>query len=212
MGLLGTKAQLTAGSADWPTYLGLLAQALAVGGGMIFAFLTAWVHGREFADHTVRGLLAIPTSRWAIVSAKALVVAIWCGLTCAWVIVLGFGLGAVIDLPGFTVDLAINALGTMILVALMTVGLQTTNAFFASAGRGYIPGLAWAAFTIFVAQVLSVLGWGAWFPWAVPALLSGAAGPEGEMPTRWSFVLVGVTVLTGFVATIAWWERTDHTD
>ena len=37
-GLLGTKAQLGAASADWPTFLSLVAQSVAVGGGVIFAF------------------------------------------------------------------------------------------------------------------------------------------------------------------------------
>ena len=60
LGLLGAKAQLTAGTADWPTYLNLLGQAVAVGGAVLFAFLTAWVFGREFADKTVRGLARQP--------------------------------------------------------------------------------------------------------------------------------------------------------
>ena len=68
LGLIGAKAQLTAGVADWPTFWSLLAQSVAVGGGVLFAFLTAWVFGREFAQRTVRTLLAIPTPRWAIVS------------------------------------------------------------------------------------------------------------------------------------------------
>ena len=63
LGLLGAKAQLTAGTADWPTFLSLLGQATTIGGAILFAFLTAWVFGREFADRTVRGLLANPTSR-----------------------------------------------------------------------------------------------------------------------------------------------------
>ena len=77
LGLLGSKAQLTAGTADWPTYWSLLGQAVTVGGSVLFAFLTAWVFGREFADRTVRGLLASATPRRTIVMAKALVVVAW---------------------------------------------------------------------------------------------------------------------------------------
>ncbi len=73
LGLLGAKAQLTAGTADWPTFLNMLGQAVAIGGAILFAFLTAWVFGREFADRTVRGLLANPTPRRTIVLAKACV-------------------------------------------------------------------------------------------------------------------------------------------
>ena len=77
LGLLGAKAQLTAGTADWPTFWSLLGQAVTVGGSILFAFLTAWVFGREFADRTVRGLLASATPRRTIVIAKALVVVAW---------------------------------------------------------------------------------------------------------------------------------------
>ena len=102
LGLLGAKAQLTAGTADWPTYLNLLGQAVAVGGAVLFAFLTAWVFGREFADKTVRGLLANPTSRGTIVLAKATVVAIWGLVITAWVLALGLAIGVLIDLPGWS--------------------------------------------------------------------------------------------------------------
>ena len=102
LGLLGAKAQLTAGTADWPTYLNLLGQAVAVGGAVLFAFLTAWVFGREFADKTVRGLLANPTSRGTIVLAKATVVATWGLVTTAWVLSLGLVIGGLVDLPGWS--------------------------------------------------------------------------------------------------------------
>ena len=61
MGLISAKAQLAAGVADWPTFFGLLAQATAVGGAMLFTIVTAWVFGREFSDHTAKELLALPT-------------------------------------------------------------------------------------------------------------------------------------------------------
>jgi ABC-2 type transport system permease protein len=211
MGLLGTKAQLAAAVADWPTFLSLLAQAVAVGGGILFAFLTAWVFGREFSDRTVRGLLALPTQRWAIVTAKTLVIFTWCGAMSLWIVVLGFAIGAALALPGWSAEYATAAIGTILLVAALNGGLQTTTAFVAGAGQGYIPPLAWAAFTIFLAQILTVLGYGAWFPWAVPALVSGAAGPQGESPTIASFILTALVILVSFIATVMWWERADHT-
>jgi ABC-2 type transport system permease protein len=210
-GLLGTKAQLRGAAADWPTYLGLLAQSLAVGGGILFAFLAAWVFGREFTDHTVQTLLAVATPRWALVAAKCIVVFAWGAATAVWGIVLGFAVGVLIGLPGWSGDVARDMIAVMSGVAVMIVGLQTTTAFVASAGRGYLPPLAWAVLTIFLAQILSVLGWGAWFPWAVPALLSGAAGPEGETVTTVNFILVAAACVAGWVATTAWWERADQT-
>src|SRR5258706_12008350 len=48
MGLISAKAQLMAGVADWPTFFGNLAQALSVGGGILFATITLLVFGRAF--------------------------------------------------------------------------------------------------------------------------------------------------------------------
>jgi len=211
IGLLGTKAQLSAGTADWPTMLSLLAQAIAIGGGVLFAFLTAWVFGREFSDRTVRGMLAVPTSRRAIVLAKLAVMLGWGLVGSAWVIVLGFALGSMIGLPGWSPELASAALVRMAAAATLTLVLQTGTALFAGLGRGYIAPLAWMVATIVAAQVLVVLGWGSVFPWAVPALVSGAAGADALDVPAASYVIVLAAGLIGLVATIAWWERTDHT-
>jgi ABC-2 type transport system permease protein len=210
LGLLGTKAQLAAGTADWPTMLGMLAQAVAVGGAFLFAFLTSWVYGREFADRTVRGLLAGPTSRGAIVVAKTIVVGAWGVAITAWIVVLGFAVGALVGLPGWSDAQAAATTRNMVAAGLLTIILQPVTALFASLGRGYLAGLGWAVLTIAVAQVLAVLGLGVLFPWAMPALVSGAAGPDATVPPM-SFVLVVVTGVAGLALTIAWWRRADHT-
>ena len=93
LGLLGAKAQLAAGTADWPTFVALISQAVAIGGAMLFAFLFAWLFGREFADRTVRDLVACPTSRSAIVIAKIAVGSVWSGAIVAWVITLALRSG-----------------------------------------------------------------------------------------------------------------------
>ena len=49
-------------------------------------------------------------------------------------------------------------------------------------GRGYLPGVAVMFLTVLTAQVVAVLGYGAWFPWSVPSLVAGAAGPD--QPSR----------------------------
>ena len=211
LGLLGAKAQLTAGTADWPTFLNMLGQAVAVGGAILFAFLTAWVFGREFADRTVRGLLANPTPRRTIVLAKACVVTIWGLAISAWVIALGLAIGALIGLPGWSAADAAATVAAIALAAVLTIALQTGAAFFAGVGRGYIAPLAWAVAVIVVSQVLTVLGWGAWFPWSVPALLAGAGGTSVEPVTPAGVVIVLAVAAIGLAATIAWWDRADQT-
>ncbi len=210
LGLLGAKAELTAGKADWPTFLALMGQAVTIAGGMLFAFLTAWVFGREFADHTVRDLLATPTPRWAIVVAKTAVVAAWDVAICVWIVTLGLAIGAVLALPGWSADLAAPTLQGIAAGAVLTIALQAVTAFFAGVGRGYILPLGWAVLAIVAAQVLAALGRGNVFPWAVPALVVGAGGQAVEPANALSVVLVVLTSLAGLGATVAWWNRADQ--
>jgi ABC-2 type transport system permease protein len=211
LGLLGAKAALTAGTADWPTFLSLLGQAVAVGGAVLFAFLTAWIFGREFADRTVRNLLASPTSRGTLVLAKAIVVASWCAAVSAWVIAVGMGIGAAVGLPAWSTEDALRSLGSMALAATLTIALQSGPAFVAGVGRGYIAPLGFAVLTVALAQIVAVLGWGAWFPWSVPAILAGAGGADVEPVTLGGVAVCLVTAAIGLVATMAWWQRADQT-
>ena len=211
LGLLGAKAQLTAGTADWPTFLNLMGQATTVGGAILFAFLAAWVFGREFADRTVRGLLANPTPRRTIVVAKATVVGIWGVAISAWVLALGLAVGALVGLPGWSPSDATATIASIGLASVLTIGLQVWAMFFAGVGRGYIAPLAWAVAMIVTSQVLSVLGWGSWFPWSVPAILAGAGGTEVEPVTVGAIAAVVVVAIIGLVATFTWWEQADQT-
>src|SRR5829696_5438383 len=121
IGLISAKAQLAAGVADWPTMLSLLAQATAVGGGMLFTLVTAWVFGREFSDHTAKELLALPTSREAIVGAKFIVIAAWTTLLSLFIFLLGLIVGAFVDIPGWSTELLRTAFGDLIGSAALTI-------------------------------------------------------------------------------------------
>ena len=210
MGLISVKAQLTAGVADWPTFFGILAQGTAVGGAILFSMITAWVFGREFSDHTAKELLALPTPRGVIVGAKFVLTALWMlGLTLL-IFVIGLGIGTAVDIPGWSLELEWTSFWSLIAIALLTFMLMPFVALFASAGRGYLPPLGWAFFMLALAQIAAVLGWGDWFPWSVPALLSGMAGPRAEQIGMHSYVLVGLAFIVGIAATFAWWQSADQ--
>jgi ABC-2 type transport system permease protein len=142
---------------------------------------------------------------------KTIVVFAWAAAIATWVIVLGLVIGALVGLPGWSAADAANALTGMALGALLTIALQTVTAFVAGVGRGYIAPLAWAVAMIAVSQVLAVLGWGNWFPWAVPAILAGAGGNAVEPVSLAAVILVLAVAAVGLVATVFWWERADQT-
>jgi ABC-2 type transport system permease protein len=211
MGLISAKAQLIAGVADWPTFSSILLQGSAGGGAVLFAIIAAWVFGREFSDHTVKELLAIPTPRWTIVGAKFVVVALWVLGLAILIFVIGLGVGMAVDIPAWSSELEWTTFWALMTAALLNFMLMPFVALFASAGRGYLPPLGWTFLTLALGQVAGVLGWGDWFPWSVPPLFSMMSGPRAEQIGLHSYVLVALTFVSGLVSTFFWWRSADQT-
>jgi ABC-2 type transport system permease protein len=210
MGLITAKAQLTVGTADWPAYFAMLAQAAAIGGAIVFAIATAWTFGREFADHTAKEWLAVPAPRAAVIGAKFILIVVWTLLLTLLVFGLGLVVGSQVDIPGWSTALARSAFVDVAGAAGLTIALLPFVALTASAGRGDLPAFGWAILTIVSAQIAAATGWGDWFPWAVPALFSGVAGPRTELLGPHSYAVVALASLGGLAATFAWWRFADQ--
>jgi ABC-2 type transport system permease protein len=210
LGLLGDKAQLSGATADWPGYLALLAQAVGVGGILVYGMIAIWLFGREFSDHTAKDLLALPTSRTAIVAAKFAVAAGWSILLALQVALLGMLIGAALDLPTVPVTLVLDGVARILLTAMMTFALTTPFALAASIGRGYLAAVAALFAALFCAQIIAALGFGGYFPYSVPGLYAGIAGPDQDPPGALGYLLVAVTGTIGIIATTTWWRNADH--
>lgn len=208
--LLTTKARASAASADWPTYFGLLTQATAIGGFGLFSILIIWLFGREYSDQTAIDLLALPISRITIVLAKFALALLWAAGLVIWLYGLGLGMGWLVGLPQWSASLLWGATARLAATAGLTMLLVTPLAWVASAGRGYLPPIGALFLLVFLAQVLAALGLGAYFPWSVPALVSGAAGPDAQALGAISYVLVLLTGAIGVVGTVIWWQVADQ--
>lgn len=210
LGLLGAKAQLATLPPTWDGYLGLLAQITAVGGALIFGMTMVWIFGREFADHTAKDLLALPTPRGVIVAAKFMIATAWCGLLTVYICALGLCIGLALGIPGVPAGAFWHGLGRLAIAALLTTAVTTSFGLAASVGRGHLPGVAALFAAVFTAQVVAALGYGPWYPYSVPALYAGIAGPQGAGPGLFGFASVGVLAIVSVAGTIGWWHRADH--
>jgi len=211
MGLISTKAQLVAGTADWPAFFNMLAQAVAVGGMILFAVVTAWVFGREFSDKTAKELLALPTSRVSVITAKFVVITVYVMLLVLYIFTLGLIIGNLVVIPGWSIELLTSAFIDVFGETLLTILLLPYVALAASFGRGYMPAFGWTILTVVLAQIAAATGWGDWFPWSVPALFGGAAGPRTDLLGLHSYLLVIAFGVIGLGTTLYWWHYADQT-
>ena len=210
LGIINAKAQITAMTADWPSFLGMMAMGIGGLGEILFAFITAWIFGREFSDRTVKEWLALPTPRGAVVSAKFVVITIWTLALTLLVFLVGLGIGSMIGIPGGSFVLAWNTFWTVMLTVLLINMLMPVAAFLASLGRGYLLPLAWTILALGLANLVSILGWGDWFPWGVPVLVSGMVKPNADHLGLHSYLMVLLTCIVGLAGTFMWWRSADQ--
>jgi ABC-type transport system involved in multi-copper enzyme maturation permease subunit len=211
LGIIGTKAMmLRFGNADWPAYFGFLTQGMAAIGLIGFGFVTSWVFGREYSDRTAKDILALPVSRSLIVLSKFIVVVIWSILLIFVYVATGLIFGQLFAISGWSGEMIHQNAYTFIVTSLLTVLLCTPVAFFACYGRGYLLPMSVVILTLLIANFTGLLGWGPYFPWAIPGLFSIPAGSEGMQLSVVSYIILVLTSILGFFGTVIWWHFADQ--
>ncbi len=205
--LLANKANAMSIIVNWDSYFQVQLQALAVGGMLIFGFISAWMFGKEYADRTHTLWLSLPTSRTRIITAKFLVLTLW-GVSlvftqiCATIL---FGL--VSSLPGWDTMSILPWMNHMFTIFILLWLLCLPIAWMASIGKGYMAPLGFLILAIVLAQLLGAIGCGAWFPWSIPAIHAGMI----QEPIYWvQYLLVVLTGSSGAWGTYFWWKKKDQ--
>jgi ABC-2 type transport system permease protein len=214
-GLVGAKAQIFGGSADWTSFFNLTLIMMSVGGLIIFGFIFVWIFGREFTDKTVYDMLSLPTSRVTIVLAKLITAAYWSFALVLVVFILTLGIGALLQLPGWSAATGLNGLRLVLITGLLTIVLSFTFSLVASITRGYLPAVGCLFLALVLVQIVSQLGYGEYFPWAIPLYYGGAAealtGKTVEPLGLVSYILVAIVSILSFVIAVIWWRNADQT-
>jgi ABC-2 type transport system permease protein len=214
LGLVGAKAQVFGGTADWSSFLNLLLIMMSIGGLIVFGFIFVWIFGREFSDKTVYDMLALPTSRMTIVIAKMVTGLCWSMLLVLLVFVLMFVIGAGLHLPGWSAAIMVDGLRLLAVTGLLTTVVCTFFIFIASLTRGYLAAVGCIVGAMVLGQIVTQLGYGQYYPWMIPLLYSGAAealtGRTAEPLGFASYALVTVLGFSSVLATCLWWRHADQ--
>lgn len=209
--ILSTKASLI-GTADWPSYFALLMQLGLVLGVMGPGIVTIWVFGREYSDRVIKDILVMPVSRIHIVSSKFIVTFLWSLLLLTVLYLTGIITGLLIRLDAWDPTVLLQSSLAFSESSLLSILLITPVALIACISRGYLLPVGFLILIMIFTQVLFVglEGLAPYFPWAIPALITGVAGPDTPIAGFISYLILAATSLAGFLGTTAWWRHADH--
>ena len=173
-------------------------------------FVTSWIFGREFSDHTIKDILALPVSRVYIVLSKFIMVVLWSVVLSFIYFVFGIVFGLLVDLPGLSAGLISENGNIYCVTSLLLILLCTPVAFLASYSRGYIFPIGFVIITMILANFSGLVGWGPYFPWAVPGLYGIPSGSENMQLNGASYIILICTSLAGLFGTIVLWRYSDQ--
>jgi len=209
LGIVAAKASFFREN-TWEGYFEILNQTMAAIGVIGFGFVTSWVFGREYIEHTITDMLALPVSRSSIVVSKFLIVTIWCSVLIFVLFFAGLAIGLFIGIPGWSEEVFYHFMHVFIVTSYLTVLLSTPVAFFASISRGIIAPIGFVILSLIMAQFVAIIGLGPYFPWAIPGIYTIAEGTEGMYLVFASYIILVATSIAGFIGTIVWWRYADQ--
>ncbi|HRG67698.1 MAG TPA: ABC transporter permease [Saprospiraceae bacterium] len=210
-GGLAAKAKAMDFQSNWKSYLGLLTQTVGVGGVLVFGFVASWIFGREYSDGTAKDLLSLPTSRTKILNAKFAVYLIWCLALVISNLLIGLLIGTILQLPTIEINLLIPLFLDYFVTTFLTISIGVPIAFFAIWGKGYLAPLGFVALTLVFAQIITATGFGSYFPWSIPGLYSGAGGEYKKLLDNYSYSILILICIAGYLATVIYWKTSDQT-
>ena len=209
LGIIGTKAKMF-GENTWQGYFALLSQSVASLGLIGFGFVTCWVYGREHNDRTMKDILSLPVPRSSYVFAKMMVVFLWSAFLSVILFAVSISLGLFLSIPGWSSADFISFSTHYFASVFLTFLLCSPIAWLSGYSRGIIAPLGFVIFTMIMAQFIGIIGLGPYFPWAIPGLFSVAKEGQGMEVTLVSFIILSLTFIIGYIATVRWWYRADH--
>lgn len=205
-GQLGGQAGLY-GEASWQTYTLFFSQILAIGGILVFAFVFSFIFGREFTDRTITDLLVLPYPPSYTVTAKLVTSIVISILLTVYMLVIGFFLGLCLRVPGLSIPILLSGLKDLSIILLMTLALSFPLPFLASLSKGYLLPIGFVLLMIVFAQILTALGLGGYFPWAIPGLYAGLGGVGGYL----SHFTIFIVAVLGLISSYVYWIRAEFT-
>ena len=209
MGIVGTKAKLFDDN-SWQGYFTILNQSVAAIGLIGFGFVISWVFGREFTEKTITDVLVMPVNRALVVMSKFVLAMLWNLLLVAVFFVSAMAVGKAMNLPGWSVQLFGSAILKFAFTTLYTLMVITPVAFIAVAGRGIIIPIAFVILVLILAQFLGIVGFGPYFPWAIPGVFTVSDPEQGIALVKASYYILGSTCVLGIAATLLWWRYADQ--
>jgi len=194
-------------------YNGCSLYTMLLFGLIVYAVIAAYLFSREHSEKTLKTILTIPVSKTSFIISKFIMLFIW---ILALMIVTWFGTlifaalyGAIFRLGEFSIAVAIEYLGKMLIGGALMFLTISPFAFLATWTKGVVVPIIAAATIAMVNVALTNEALGALFPWTATFLFVDGRMAQTGYPYPLSIGLIALVSILGFLASVVYFKRED---
>jgi len=177
-------------------------------GTLLYGVITAYLFHREYAEDTLKNLLTIPVSKTSLIVSKCLMLLLWIMMLTfvSWGLTFLLGLAGGFD--GLTAEVILQSLQQYAVGAFLMFLLSTPTIFVTLLFKNYVPTIIFTAVITMGNVALATSDYRVLFPWSAAHSIAYQAF-VGDYPATVSYILVLLTSIAGFAATIIYFKKSD---
>jgi ABC-2 type transport system permease protein len=175
-----------------------------VAGEIGFGFVTSWMFGREYTEHTVKDLLALPSPRFMLILSKFIILFIFFFVLSMLCFIIPCFVGMIKYPDAYTLKIIIEYAISHIIITLILISINTPLAFIAICSCGYLLPIGFLISVFIVGVIINNAGYGLYYPWMMPSVFI----EHGKLEKISWFILLSSSGL-GIFGSIIWWRYND---
>lgn len=177
-------------------------------GTLLYGVITAYLFNREYTENTLKNLLTIPVSKMSLIASKLVLLLIWIlGLTLLmWGLTLILGL--IGQFEGLTRSVLLQSLKQYLLGGCFFFLLSMPTMWVTLLFKNFVPTIIFTAVITMANILVADSEYIAVFPWTAAHVIANNAFVP-EYPHEYSYIVILITSLIGFGATIIHFKKSD---
>ncbi|MDZ5471282.1 ABC transporter permease [Bacillus sp. 31A1R] len=174
----------------------------------LYGVVTAYLFIREYLEDTLKNLLTIPVPRFSLIICKSILLFLWIMLLTMFTWSITLGLGVLFQFEGLSASLVIHSFRQFLLGGALLFVLSSPIIFITLWLKNYVPTIICTIVITLMNVMASNSEHRDLFPWAAAGDIA-TNSMLSTYPAMYSYMIIGVISVVGWVCTIFYFNRVD---
>lgn len=176
---------------------------------LLFAIMISYLFGREYNEHTLKTMLAIPVSRGKFLLSKYVMFLVWILILTVVTSVSTLVFGFVAGLDGFSVKIMVDGFAQLLFANVLLFLTFSPFVFVSLLITNMVPAMVGGAGLTLVNMLIYGQTWAPYVPWVCPYLIASGEIAEYSASITVSYGIILATFAIGLIISYIYFTRTD---